>query len=288
MTFEERLAAQLYLERRAHAETRRKLAKAEHDRDRYGRRIRFLQGRHEILAREYRAIRAERDTLDNCVTMLERRLLDEQPGEKRPTAQPVPDRFPLSGREYYALRELFGVVSTFNNCAGELDKRVRSIPEAYRDYRMIQSVAEKLVRKLLTTVPKNKLVQISKELKYTRIVVEVKPEITPSRDDGNLLTYVPQRALERIMEKVVGYECFCCEKAGKDARRCQLRRDIEATYHYDYPDDGKECPFAGMTIGGSCEKSKKMRTIPKRVTARISLSGCKCGAWKRCLHQHHC
>lgn len=43
---------------------------------------RFLQGRHEILAREYRAIRAERDTLDNCVTMLERRLLDEQPGEK--------------------------------------------------------------------------------------------------------------------------------------------------------------------------------------------------------------
>lgn len=44
MTFEERLAAQLYLERRAHAETRRKLAKAEHDRDRYGRRIRFLQG----------------------------------------------------------------------------------------------------------------------------------------------------------------------------------------------------------------------------------------------------
>lgn len=82
MTFEERLAAQLYLERRAHAETRRKLAKAEHDRDRYGRRIRFLQGRHKILAREYRAIRAERDTLDNCVTMLERRLLDEQPGEK--------------------------------------------------------------------------------------------------------------------------------------------------------------------------------------------------------------
>lgn len=33
MTFEERLVAQLYLERRAHAETRRKLAKAEHDRD---------------------------------------------------------------------------------------------------------------------------------------------------------------------------------------------------------------------------------------------------------------
>ena len=82
MTFEERLVAQLYLERRAHAETRRKLAKAEHDRARYGKRIRFLQGQHEILAREYRAIRAERDALDNCVTIFERRQLDEQAGEK--------------------------------------------------------------------------------------------------------------------------------------------------------------------------------------------------------------
>lgn len=82
MTFEEHLDAQLYLKRRVHAETRRKLAKAEHDRERYGRRIRFLQGRHEILAREYRAIRAERNTLNNCVTMLERRLLDGQPGGK--------------------------------------------------------------------------------------------------------------------------------------------------------------------------------------------------------------
>ena len=64
----------------------------------------------------------------------------------------------------------------------------------------------------------------------------------------------PNEHWKESWKKVVGYECFCCEKAGKDARRCQLRRDIEATYHYDYPDDGKECPFAGMTIGGSCEK----------------------------------
>lgn len=132
--------------------------------------------------------------------------------KKRPTAQPVLDRFPLSGREYYALRELFGVVSTFNNCAGELDKRVRSIPGAYRDYRMIQSVAEKLVRKLLTTVPKNKLVQISKELKYTRIVVEVKPEITPSRDDGNLLTYVPSERWKESWKKSLAMNASAVKK----------------------------------------------------------------------------
>ena len=68
----------LCLERRAHAETRRKLQKAEHDRDRYAKRIRFVQARHEILSREFNAMRQERDILDTCVKILERRLNDEQ------------------------------------------------------------------------------------------------------------------------------------------------------------------------------------------------------------------
>ena len=177
--------------------------------------------------------------------------------EEKPTTCSVPERFLLSGREYYALRELFGIVSSFNKCAGVLNERVRSIPGAYRDYRMIQTVAEKLMQKILTTVPQKKLVQISKELECTQVAVEVKREISPSRNDESMITYVPQRALERITEKVVGYECLGCEKAGKDARRCQLRKDIEATYHYEYPTGGQECPFAGMTIGGSYEETEE-------------------------------
>lgn len=177
--------------------------------------------------------------------------------KKQPTMQPVPERFPLSGREYYALRELFGIVSTFNNCADSLNKRVRSIPGgAYRDYRMIQTVSEKLLTEILKTIPYNKLLQISKELRCTHVTVEVRPEIGRrlKHDGENMLTYVPQRALERITEHAIDIECRFCEKSGKDAKHCQLRRDIEATYHYDYPDDGKECPFAGLAIGGSHEK----------------------------------
>ena len=42
----------LYLERRAHMHTREKLKKAEHDRERYARRIRLLQGNQQICSRE--------------------------------------------------------------------------------------------------------------------------------------------------------------------------------------------------------------------------------------------
>lgn len=68
----------LAIERKLHAETHRKLEKADHDRQRYARRIRFLQDRHEILAREYSAIRKERDILKTALTACERMLRDAE------------------------------------------------------------------------------------------------------------------------------------------------------------------------------------------------------------------
>lgn len=61
-------------------ETQRKLRKADHDRQRYAKRIRFMQARHEILLREYNAVRKERDILQAALTACERRLHDEEAG----------------------------------------------------------------------------------------------------------------------------------------------------------------------------------------------------------------
>lgn len=58
------------------AEMKKRLQKAEHDRDRYAKRIRFLQLRQEILSREYNAVRVERDILKTALTACERRLND--------------------------------------------------------------------------------------------------------------------------------------------------------------------------------------------------------------------
>lgn len=80
---EEYLSSLLYLERRAHAETRRKLAKAEHDRERYAKRIRFIQASRDVLAREFRALRAENQILTTSINSLERVLMHESGTETR-------------------------------------------------------------------------------------------------------------------------------------------------------------------------------------------------------------
>jgi len=160
-------------------------------------------------------------------------------------------RFHFSEREYYATRELFGIVSTFNKCAGQLEKRVREIPGGWRDLKLIMALSEKLMRNILSTVPKKKLAVIKRELDSTEVIVNVKNTIAPPAEgDTDGYTYVSSRALERITQRCVAFECFACSKKGAEVRKCQLRKDIEDTYMYDYPKVGKnECPFMGQ-LGG--------------------------------------
>lgn len=171
-------------------------------------------------------------------------------------------RFHFSEREYYATRELFGIVSTFNKCSGELERRVREIPGGWRDLKLIMAVSEKLLGGILRTVPKKKLAIIRKELTNTEVLVRVRNDIAPTVQTGtDGFTYVSQRALERITQRVVDFECFCCQKQGAEAKHCQLRRDIEATYMFDYPCPAKkDCPFQGAALGGEYGENEVLQT----------------------------
>lgn len=83
----ERLGTLLAIERNLHCDTKRKLEKADHDRKRYAKRIRFLDSRYEIICREYHAARAEIRILTTAITSLEKRLAVSERGMKCQTEE---------------------------------------------------------------------------------------------------------------------------------------------------------------------------------------------------------
>lgn len=99
----------------------------------------------------------------------------------RPPEKDADGRFHFSEREYYATRELFGIVSTFNKNAEQLERRVREIPGGWRDLKLIMAVSEKLMKGILRTIPKKKLAVIQKELTNTEVLVNVRNAIAPMR-----------------------------------------------------------------------------------------------------------
>ena len=68
---EEYLISLLWAARKKNRLLQRALEKAEHDRERYARRIRLLQGGQAVLSRELRALRAEREIQGKCLRTLE-------------------------------------------------------------------------------------------------------------------------------------------------------------------------------------------------------------------------
>ena len=151
------------------------------------------------------------------------------------------NRFPLSGREYHALRALFGNVSAFASCADELTKRTKAVPGAYRDMKCIMALSDKLLDSVLSTVPAKKLGMIRRDLKNVKVEVKVGRDFTGQKPDG--YCYVPETPLTRLMDSVMSNECLLCDKQGAEAKKCQFRKDLDALMPWDLPVKGDACPF---------------------------------------------
>ena len=154
------------------------------------------------------------------------------------------ERYALSYREYFALRQLFGISHIWDKSGHEIEKRLKKIPNGWRDAKLIMSLADKLLDRILATIPEAKLRQIRLELQNTFLEVTVKNTIT-GKPEGSVYSYVETKTLERVTDKAMEINCAFCQKKGKEVRDCQLRKDIERLYHWDFPQIGKdgECHF---------------------------------------------
>lgn len=152
-------------------------------------------------------------------------------------------RYPVSFPEYQAIRAMFGVQNALIKYVPALERRVKTIPGGWRDLRLLVTLMEKLMEKVLFTVPAKKLLAMRRELQYTVTETKVNPAITLA--DDRQLCAVPRAALDHLIDKAMQYECFGCERC--DYKRCQLFQSIQATYHHDFP-KSHTCPLADMTF----------------------------------------
>ena len=157
-------------------------------------------------------------------------------------------RIPLTNREYYALREVFGIVNAFDKCSRDLKNRCQQIPGGWRDLRLICTKAEKLMGDLLHTVPYEKLRTMKAELGQITCEVKCVKDYT-GRLKNEGFSYVPDEALSRVVARLIGYECLICEKSAKQGKRCPIFKDISDLYPWPMPPRGDRCPLAGLSAG---------------------------------------
>lgn len=160
-------------------------------------------------------------------------------------------RYPLSAKEYDAIRAIFGAVYALTEMHPVLEQRCKTIKGGWRDIRLLVTVADRLMDALLLTVPRKKLRAMKRELENTVMEIKMKPAVLPNTDD--YLTVVPQGAVEYVTQKALDFCCLGCEK--RDYRNCELFNSVQSLYHYDFP-KAKECPLNDMFQIKGCDRDE--------------------------------
>lgn len=148
-------------------------------------------------------------------------------------------KYPLSGREYQAMLTLFGFGGTLDN--DSLKERLRTIPHGWRDMRLAVTTIDRLLDKLLGTVPEKKLRAIQTELKHAVCELKIVPPV--SHPPG--CVYVEESALINLADRAISMDCMFCMKNDKECTQCELYRTLSACFPYELDGAKGCCPFAG-------------------------------------------
>lgn len=152
--------------------------------------------------------------------------------------------YPLSMKEYDALRTLFGAVSALDSAS--LKPRLDALyPGSWEELISTKDKLMELMEKLLESIPLRKLEAIRRELKQTVWEVKIKP---PSEVKREPCVYVPQKAVVRLIQRSIQLECLLCDKCAEDGLKCPLYNDINDCFPYELIEPGdKLCAFAGVS-----------------------------------------
>lgn len=154
---------------------------------------------------------------------------------------------PLSNREYYALRNLFGFIHGFRAEAPQLRHRLEGICK-WETACWILSTAETLLNELLPTIPLRKRELMLKDLENTTVEIKVVKDATGQEKPEYV--YVTAKAIDRMVNRVIDDNCLCCDKTAKESKKCPIRKDADELYPWELPPNGELCPLAGMMTGG--------------------------------------
>lgn len=149
---------------------------------------------------------------------------------------------PLSNKEYYALLHVFGIVNILDECLPILRRRLELV-DAKTDMDLVQAKFEEFMDRVLKTIEPKKLISMRKDLDH--IVCECRVAYDYAKRDEREFTYCPTEAIDKLVYRVMNWECLACDKNAKEAKKCPIFNDFDACFSWDQAPKGDACPWAG-------------------------------------------
>ena len=125
---------------------------------------------------------------------------------------------------------LFAGMQELMNVEEKMEKRVRSIPNGWRDLKMLISVFDKLIKSLIETVPVEKCMSMNRMLPRMKFKIICGAQPSNLGDDECLISNHDANVLATHAHE----HCKMC--FDQDCRRCALGKTLDSVMTYDRDD----------------------------------------------------
>lgn len=154
-------------------------------------------------------------------------------------------RTDMNAKELQGVEFLAALCGQMGKHCDRLKPRLQSIPNGWRQYRMIQTALHRLLEDLYETMTVKGLLRIKNMMHYGEVKISISPI------ERNALGYlvVHEKDMAVLTTAALQNECAMCIKDGEEAKRCDLRKALwEIIPPETIPKYG--CPFRENAMQG--------------------------------------
>ncbi len=129
---------------------------------------------------------------------------------------------PVDSQELRTIEFMMALTARLKTGEKYMRDRLRTIPDGWRQYRLVEAVTDKLLDKVYDTVPTKTLIYLQKLSMQGEVKVQFKPA---SRLED--WYYVKDSDLKLIANTAMAATCAVCLKNEREIKQCKLRKTFQ-------------------------------------------------------------
>ncbi len=151
----------------------------------------------------------------------------------------TPQIMPPNGREIRVIEYLAGLDKRLIDGEQLLEARLKSIPNAWRDFRLARTKVEKVLDGIYDTLPEKTMVHMARLSAFGETIIRPKPAIK-MLDDVLILM---KDDVKYLINVAIAAECAVCLKDKREQKKCKLRGALSTVAYPAVVKNDGLCPY---------------------------------------------
>lgn len=161
-------------------------------------------------------------------------------------------RTDMTSKELHAVEYIAALEKRLDENDGYLEKRLRSIPDMYRQYRLAKSSIGRVLDNLYDTMQPKALNHMLKVCQNSELIFRPKSILNES-SDAQVIT---NKDLELLVGIAINSCCSLCLKTCSEIKQCELRKTLMNVAPLNELSDSSLCGYTNAV--GECEMDEML------------------------------